>query len=209
MVLLGIIVYMNNPSLGPVYLGASLIIGLLLFDLLALKKKRNNIIFVSIVLLTLILFSFIYKNHPDKSVFELTNLEKHEIASRRDYMRIGLMGQIYGRKIGNYYFEKVMVYKMKGLRKIAIPMDISQYFGNQPKPIFSYLFLPVFVTGFFILIKDKLRELLIYLLLIIPLTIPISAEKSIIFYIPLFFTSFAMGIKDTYSWILSKRNKKT
>lgn len=193
-IIAGIIYYLRDPSRDLIFCVFLVFVSLVYFFFITLREKDKYISGIIFGLVMVVGMLMIYKNYPDKNVFTLTNIEKYEIESRRDYMRIGFVGQIYGRKVGKYYFEKIMIYKSRALRKISYAMDLQRYFSTLPNSLMPYILLPIVFIGLVLNIKKHLGEMFLFFSFATPASLFLQLEKTTIIYLPLIFVMFATGL---------------
>lgn len=149
---------------------------------------------------------FLSFRFPEKNLFTLSSLERDTMLKRDGYLRIGTVGQIYGRKIGNFYFNRFNVYSNKIIKKISIPLDPIKYVDSQKRSGLLYFVLPFFLAGFIFFIKDYWQYFIIYFFLASIFCCFIVVDKTIILYYPLFTVLACLGIKKISNLIL--KNKK-
>jgi hypothetical protein len=156
---------------------------------------------ILLVLVLVALGIFLSYRYPDKNLFTLSSLERDQMLKRDGYLRIGLIGQIYGRKVGNYYFNRYLVYSLKLVQKVSIPLDPIRYFNSTGQGKISYYFLPFALLGIVYIIQKHLSGLYIYLFIAIIFTSLIIPDKTIYLYYPLIIFSIFKGIAIFYEYI--------
>lgn len=156
-----------------------------------------NLIFKKITLLTistlLILGLILTILYPDKNLFTLSSLERDQMLKRDGYLRIGVIGQIYGRKLGKYYFNRYMIYSQKIFQKISIPLDPIKYFNSGEQNIMPYFLLPFFILGLLYLVEHHLAGLYGYLFISVIFTCLIVGDKTLYLYLPLIILATIVG----------------
>ncbi|NMC98652.1 MAG: hypothetical protein GYA62_02870 [Bacteroidales bacterium] len=165
-------------------------------------KKVTIILFTALFVVGILLYRF----YPDKHLFTLSSLEKDAMLKRDGYLRIGAIGQIYGRKIGNYYFNRYLVYSLKLVQKISIPLDPIKYFNSTNQSMIPYILFPFFILGMLYVVEKHLLGLYGYLLISAFFTCLIVPDKTLYLYFPLIIFSILAGMAMFYRYI--RRHKK-
>ena len=160
---------------------------------------------IMIVGVIMILGGYLLHTFPDKNLFTISSLERDTMLKRDGYLRIGPIGQIYGRKFGKYYFNRYMIYSLKLFQKISLPLSPIRYFNSTKETNFSYLFLPLFIIGILFIINKYFFELLVYLLLSAFFTCLVAPDKTIILFYPLIIFSITSGIFKSLKYLNDKR----
>lgn len=163
---------------------------------LVIKKIR-----IVLTLVLLILGVFLFFRYPDKNLFTLSSLERDQMFKRDGYLRVGLIGQLYGRKIGKYYFNRYMVYSLKLVQKVSIPLDPIKYFSSEKQSSIPYFLFPFFAFGLLYLIEHYLADLYKYLFISATFTCLIIADKTMYLYLPLITTSIVVGFLISYRYL--------
>jgi len=169
-------------------------------------KPMIKKISLSLMTILLVLGVFLFFRYPDKNLFILSSLERDQMLKRDGYLRIGMVGQIYGRKIGKYYFNRYMIYSLKLVQKVSISLDPIKYFSSGEQSVIPYFLFPFFILGFLYLIGHYLADLYKYLFVSAIFTCLIVADKTVYLYLPLIIISIAVGFLMSYKY-LSKIKK--
>jgi hypothetical protein len=107
------------------------------------------------------------------------------------------MGEIYGRKVGFFYFNKVKFPVDRIFRKISEPFDLVRYFSFKQTSIYPYFLLPFFAIGFIHVLINLRKPLLLYLSVAILVAIGVSVDKTVLLFIPLINVSIVRGVIES------------
>lgn len=170
------------------------------FYLGALAKTSKKYIVTIFVSVYSLLFLLLLLSMPDKDVFTLSSLDKNDMINRQNYYKVGLIGHIYGRKVGKYYFDNIDIKMTRAIKKIAYPLDISKYFFSDTPSLYPYVLLPFMIVGLVYVLAHRLKEFLVYCGFSFPATIWILPRETLVLYIPLLSSFFVMGVY----WLFKK-----
>ena len=160
-------------------------------------KKVTMVLFTALFVVGSLLYHF----YPDKDLFTLSSLEKDAMLKRDGFLRIGTIGQIYGRKIGNYYFNRYLVYSLKLVQKVSIPLDPIKYFNSTNQGIIPYILFPFSLLGILYVVEKHLLGLYGYLVIASFFTCLVVPDKTVYLYFPLIIFSILAGIIILYRHI--------
>lgn len=199
---ISVIAFYRNSDL----FNASFIVYLLILSLFYLQylfsiKHKSILLLTGYVILILLLIVVTHNNIYDSSDFELTSIEKYVLTIKHSFLKIGLIGQLYGRKIGYFYFENLLLIRELIIKRIAVLYDLSLYFSSNNLSLFPLWLLPFFVIGIVRMLKDNLGDILFYLFVATLFSLLISIAKTPFLFLPFFIVMIANGILITINSI--------
>lgn len=205
-VILSLLPFLNNYKADLLTIVSVVLASLALFVVIRYQTiKKISILSFLLVMAIMLTNGFI--KYRDKDVFLRDRLDLHQMAEKDSYMRIGAIGQLYGRKIGYWYFTQAKFVQDRTLKKVGYPIDIAKYISSNPDTIYPYFLLPFVVIGTILIISQQLAVFFLFLIPVFIFSFIVVPQNTVIPYFVFISVATVVGVKkirdliEKFRWI--------